>query len=277
MSKDEYQFRDLQRPPDEYQTYQELLIRNDDVNINAKSSSNQKDKKGIFKNFTHFMKSAFVIVVAAPVIVLAAESSGSSIDLEIYDLGYHHLTLLVRYDGLASVKVSGYDYESIYEIIPYEDHYQEEFPEYESEYYLPEYYIEFFGLMDDYWYKLEVFDEEGYKIYEDSIHTLTLVNVEDMPPPELSYFSYYSDLVNQSLYLYVSFNDPNYFLYDFQYHIIIDDQIYYIEALSNSKYGGSIDMTKFGEVFYFQIKISAKSRHPLNEGELIVINDVYYE
>ncbi len=278
MFDDEYNRIEHSRSPDEYHLINESHKHKDEMNIKYHSDIQTSKKSNHFSKLTRLVRSALVVVVATPVIVLAAaQAEKPMMDLEIYDLGYHHLTLLVRYEGKATVYLEGFDYQETYDIAPYEYHYQEEYPNEYLEEYIPEYYIEFFGLVDGYWYNLKVVDESGQVIHDQDIQTEVLVSIDELPPPEISYFSYYSDLVNQTISIYVSFMDPDYFLYDFEYELIVNDMVYPLDELSGSRYGGLIDVSMFDGNIYYEIRITAKSRHPLDAGQQIYQYEIYYE
>jgi hypothetical protein len=244
---------------------------NDHMQERKKDQS--KDKKSWVKML--FQK-VIVLFVGVTSVVMVVEATPQSLDLEIYDLSYHYLALILTTDGSGTVEIQGDDYFDVYDFEPYEASYPYPHEEPTSDY-TPEYFIEFVGLRSGAWYEIKVKDSLGYIIHKESVKTLILDNPESLAIPEIAYFSYYSDGLNQTLYLPMSLNDPYHFLYDFEYIFLLEDRQIEITSLKGSIYGGVIDMTLYDFSQVYQVMIRVRSRHPLMDSQSTYVYDILYE
>jgi hypothetical protein len=269
--KETYQFES------EYPTYANEFSHYTNE-MNRESASGLKVKK---KNENQpWMKSLFqkiiVLFVGVTSVVMVVEARPQDLDLEIYDLSYHYLAIILTTDGSGSVEIQGDDYFDVYDFEPYEESYPYPHEEPTSDY-KPEYFIEFVGLKSGAWYEIKVRDSLGYLIHKESIKTPLLDQAETLALPEIAYFSYYGDPLNQTLYLSLSLNDSYHFLYDFEYFFLLDDRQIEITSLEGSIYGGVVDMSKYDFTQVYQVIIRVHSRHPLMDSVNTYVYDIFYE
>jgi hypothetical protein len=267
-------YRDICEYPS-YANASEITHYSHEINdhIQERKKDQSKDKKSWVKML--FQK-VIVVLVGVTSVVMVVEATPQTLDLEVYDLSYHYLALILRTDGSGTVEIQGDDYFDAYVFEPYESSHPYPHEEETSDY-TPEYFIEFVGLRSGAWYEIRVRDSLGYLIHKESIKTLILDDPESLAIPEIAYFSYYSDGLNQTLYLSMSLNDPYHFLYDFEYIFLLDDRQIEISSLQGSIYGGVIDMTLYDFTQVYQVMIRVRSRHPLMESQSTYVYDIFYE
>jgi hypothetical protein len=267
-------YRDICEYPS-YENVNEISHHGHEINHQKHLSrkDHSKDNKSWIKML--FQK-VIIVIVGVTSVVMVVEAIPQTLDLEVYDLSYHYLALILRTDGSGTVEIQGDDYYDYYEFESYDESYPYPHEEETSDY-TPEYFIEFVGLRSGAWYEIRVRDSLGYLIHKESIKTPVLDNPESLAIPEISYFSYYSDGLNQTLYLSISLNDPYHFLYDFEYIFILEDRQIEISSLEGSIYGGVINMTHYDFNQVYQVMIRVRSRHPLMESQSTYVYDIFYE
>jgi len=260
----------------EYVEYGKEFSRHEnEMNMNAQISLNKPCKED-----HQWMKSLFqkviVLFLGVTSVVLVVEAMPQSSDLEIYEISYHYISLILTTDDSGSVEIKGDDYQDVYLFEAYSS--SHDYPhEEETTAYIPSYFIQFVGLRSGAWYEIKVKDARGFVIHKESIQTPVLQQADLIPVPEIAYFSYHSDPLNKLLYLSISLNDTYHFLYDFQYVFVINDKEITVTSLEGSLYGGSVDMSQYDFYQVYQIKITAKSRHPLTDSSITYYYDIIYE